>query len=41
MNEPGLARLLFRPEYLYAFEATSVLILAALVGAIALARKEP
>jgi NADH-quinone oxidoreductase subunit J len=36
-----VARLLFRPEYLYAFEATSVLILAALVGAIALARKEP
>jgi NADH-quinone oxidoreductase subunit J len=35
-----VARLLFRPEYLYAFEATSVLILAALVGAIALARRE-
>ena len=36
-----VARLLFRPEYLYAFEATSVLILAGLVGAIALARREP
>jgi len=36
-----VARLLFRAEHLYAFEATSVLILAALVGAIALARREP
>jgi NADH-quinone oxidoreductase subunit J len=36
-----VARQLFRPEYLYAFEATSVLILAALVGAIALARRDP
>jgi NADH-quinone oxidoreductase subunit J len=35
-----VARLLFSAQYLYAFEATSVLILAALVGAIALARKE-
>jgi NADH-quinone oxidoreductase subunit J len=31
---------LFSPRFLYAFEATSVLILAALVGAIALAKKE-
>jgi NADH-quinone oxidoreductase subunit J len=36
-----VAHWLFRAEYLYAFEATSVLILAALVGAIALARREP
>jgi NADH-quinone oxidoreductase subunit J len=35
-----VARALFRAEYLYAFEATSVLILAALVGAVTLARKE-
>ena len=35
-----VARLLFAPEYVYAFEATSVLILSALVGAIALARKD-
>ena len=36
-----VARLLFTPQYVYVFEATSVLILSALVGAIALARKEP
>ena len=36
-----VARVLFRAEYVYAFEGTSVLILAALVGAIALARSEP
>jgi NADH-quinone oxidoreductase subunit J len=35
-----VARLLFAPRYVYAFEATSVLILSALVGAIALARKD-
>jgi len=35
-----VARLLFSPAYLYVFEATSILILAALVGAVALARKE-
>jgi NADH:ubiquinone oxidoreductase subunit 6 (subunit J) len=35
-----VARLLFSPSYLYAFEATSILILAALVGAVALAKKE-
>ena len=35
-----VARLLFTPQYVYVFEATSVLILSALVGAIALARKE-
>jgi NADH-quinone oxidoreductase subunit J len=35
-----VARLLFAPEYVYVFEATSVLILSALVGAIALARKD-
>lgn len=36
----AVARVLFRVEYAYAFEATSVLILAALVGAVALARRE-
>ena len=35
-----VARLLFSPQYLYVFEATSVLIVAALVGAVVLARKE-
>ena len=35
-----VARLLFSPAYLYAFEATSILILAALVGAVALAKRE-
>ncbi len=35
-----VARLLFAPQYVYVFEATSVLILSALVGAIALARKD-
>ena len=32
---------LFSAPYLYVFEATSVLIVAALVGAMALARKRP
>jgi len=36
-----MAVVLFSPHFLYVFEATSILILAALVGAIALARKEP
>jgi NADH-quinone oxidoreductase subunit J len=36
-----VALLLFTPQYLYVFEATSILILAALVGAITLAKKEP
>jgi len=36
-----MAQILFSPHFLYVFEATSVLILAALVGAVALARKEP
>jgi NADH-quinone oxidoreductase subunit J len=36
-----MAEILFSPHFLYVFEATSILILAALVGAIALARKEP
>jgi NADH-quinone oxidoreductase subunit J len=36
-----VAVLLFSPRFLYAFEATSILILAALVGAVALARREP
>jgi NADH-quinone oxidoreductase subunit J len=36
-----MAAVLFSPHFLYVFEATSILILAALVGAIALARKEP
>jgi NADH-quinone oxidoreductase subunit J len=36
-----MAETLFSPHFLYVFEATSILILAALVGAVALARKEP
>ena len=36
----SMAHQLFSPHFLYAFEATSVLILAALVGAVALAKKE-
>jgi NADH-quinone oxidoreductase subunit J len=36
----SVARLLFSPGYLYAFEATSILILAALVGAVALAKRD-
>lgn len=36
----AMATILFSPHFLYAFEATSILILAALVGAVALARKE-
>jgi NADH-quinone oxidoreductase subunit J len=36
----NVARVLFSPQYLYVFEATSVLIVAALVGAIALARRD-
>jgi len=35
-----MAQILFSPHFLYAFEATSILILAALVGAVALAKKE-
>ena len=35
-----MAEVLFSPHFLYAFEATSILILAALVGAVALAKKE-
>ncbi len=35
-----VAQELFSPRFLYAFEATSILILAALVGAIVLAKKE-
>jgi NADH-quinone oxidoreductase subunit J len=35
-----MAKILFSPHFLYAFEATSVLILAALVGAVVLAKKE-
>jgi NADH:ubiquinone oxidoreductase subunit 6 (subunit J) len=35
-----MAKVLFSAPYLYPFEATSVLILAALVGAIVLAKKE-
>lgn len=35
-----MAGVLFSAHFLYAFEATSILILAALVGAVALARKE-
>jgi NADH-quinone oxidoreductase subunit J len=36
-----VARVLFSARFLYAFEATSILILAALVGAIFLAGKTP
>ena len=32
--------MLFSPHFLYVFEATSILILAALVGAVVLAKKE-
>ena len=35
-----VAHVLFSPPYLYAFEATSILILAALVGSIVLARRD-
>jgi NADH-quinone oxidoreductase subunit J len=35
-----MAAVLFSPQFLYVFEATSILILAALVGAVALAKKE-
>lgn len=35
-----MAEVLFSPHFLYVFEATSILILAALVGSIALARKD-
>jgi NADH-quinone oxidoreductase subunit J len=35
-----MAEVLFSPHFVYVFEATSILILAALVGAVALARKE-
>ncbi len=35
----NVARLLFTAQYLYVFEATSVLIVSALVGSLALARR--
>ena len=35
-----MAQVLFSAHFLYVFEATSVLILAALVGAVVLAKKE-
>ena len=35
-----VAEVLFSPQYSYAFEATSILILAALVGALALAGRD-
>ena len=37
----AMAHELFQPRFLYAFEATSVLILAALVGAIVISRRDP
>ena len=37
----SMARVLFSPQYVYVFEATSVLIVGALVGAVVLARREP
>jgi NADH-quinone oxidoreductase subunit J len=39
-STPKVAELLFSPQYLYAFEATSILILAALVGAVVLAKRD-
>jgi len=36
----AVAGRLFAPRFLYAFEATSILILAALVGAVTLAKKD-
>ena len=36
----SMARILFSPQYVYVFEATSILIVGALVGAVVLARKE-
>ena len=36
----AMAGILFSPHFLYVFEATSILILAAIVGAIALAKKD-
>jgi NADH-quinone oxidoreductase subunit J len=36
----GMARLLFSARFLYVFEATSILILGALVGAVVLAKKD-
>jgi NADH-quinone oxidoreductase subunit J len=38
VDTKSMARVLFSPRYLYAFEATSVLILSAMVGAIVVAR---
>jgi len=35
-----MSQILFSPHFLYVFEATSILILAALVGAVALAKKD-
>jgi NADH-quinone oxidoreductase subunit J len=35
-----MAEILFSPQFLYVFEATSILILAALVGSIALAKRD-
>jgi NADH-quinone oxidoreductase subunit J len=37
----AVAHVLFERRYLYVFEATSILILASLVGAIALAKRDP
>jgi NADH-quinone oxidoreductase subunit J len=35
-----MANVLFSPQYLYVFEATSILILAALVGAVVLSKRD-
>ena len=35
-----MSEILFSPHFLYVFEATSILILAALVGAVVLAKKD-
>jgi NADH-quinone oxidoreductase subunit J len=37
----AVAHVLFSARFLYVFEATSILILAALVGAVVLAKKQP
>ena len=39
-SSTSMARILFSPQYVYVFEATSVLIVGALVGAVVLARKD-
>ncbi len=40
VNSRNVAELLFSPKFVYVFEATSILILGALVGAVALAKRD-